>query len=192
MGAQIRIMQQNEADQGFSLLKDIVEMVKNPAAIDEAYERRQKAAQLTDEEVAKSTEARAIISQADEFKAGLKQKEDQLAADRDSLNNDIASVKNNAIAETLRLTNWAAQLNDIATQQAKDHDIIVQQTSDLVTQKQKLDEHENLWEIDYKNRIDAVTQIEQDQKDEDQRLADWAARLKAKAASLATLAQQDE
>ena len=39
MSAQVRIIPQEQMDEGFSLLRDIVDMVKNPKQIEEAHKR---------------------------------------------------------------------------------------------------------------------------------------------------------
>ncbi len=191
MGAQIRIMPSAEADQGFSLLKDIVDMVKNPKAIDEAYEARRKAAELTDDEVAKSEEARALIAQADSLRDELKKREDALESAKTEHNNAVFIHIQNVQSDNLRLSERQSQLDTIAEQQAendkkqaedrKNMEIEIQSAKDDLAGKEKIldsqrEENENL----------KLTNQE-----EANRLAEWAKKLKAKAARVAAEAESD-
>lgn len=187
----IRIMPTGEADQGFGLLKDIVEMVKNPKAIDEAYEARSKAAKLSDDEIAKANEARDLIAQADSIRAELKEREDvlnlALSEHENKVSIDIERVK----GENSQLDARENRLNQIAAQQELDfqknkeaNDLLDKRTVKIESDSSQLLEQ-------YDEKIAILAETEEAQEEEDARLKNWAEKLRAKAARLAAEAQSD-
>lgn len=185
MSAAQRIVTDSEADIGFGFLKDIIEMVKNPKGIDEAYARRQKAAQLTDEEVIKSQEARTLIASADELRKVLKQREDDLEVAKSDQKNAFDDEFKKIKSATESLENREKELAKLASEQ-EGYAVKLKERSDaldlasemLESKKAELDRAFN----DKKSQQDA-TEIRQ--KEEDARLTEWAAKLKAKAQRLA-------
>ncbi len=190
MGAQM-IIPQAQADEGFSLLKDIVAMIKNPDAIDEAYQRRLDAAKLTDDEVAKADAARDLIAQGDELKAALDQKADALAADRSVHENNVNQFENYKQTETARLTEWASQLETAAvahTETEKKNQIDAKSNDERAAQ---IEADANARQQELDAQALAQSGVAEAQKAEDARLAAWRDQLKDKAAKLAALAQSD-
>jgi len=190
MGAQM-IIPQAQADDGFSLLKDIVAMVKNPDAIDEAYQRRLDAAKLTDDEVAKANEARALIAQAAQLKADLNQQQAIIEADKISLSSDISAFETRKQSEADRLKKWEDELSTAAVAHTESERKNQETAKALEDQKTWL-------ESDYAAKVQslndkemALNGVAEAQKAEDARLATWRDQLKDKAGKLAALAQSD-
>lgn len=192
MSVQTRIMPAGDADQGFGLLKDIVDMVKNPDAIDEAYERRREAAKLTDVEVQKAEDARALIASADALAAALKTREDVIIADREE---HIAAVKEFAEhvqAETTRLNEREVNLNQgngelNAAKLALDSD-----RKEFESRSAKLDIDAAARSENLTSREAAIKNTESVQEEESIRLAAWRDKLTAKAAKLVAVAESDD
>lgn len=191
MSAQMRVMPTNEADQGFGLLKDIVDMVKNPDAIDEAYKRRQDAAKLSDEEVAKAEAARALIARADSLAASLSTREDALVADRTEHITTVKEFSEKVQAETTCLNEREAALNAIAESQATAVNALKNDRDSLNADIAKFDNDAQSKNDALNARENAIKDKEQSQKEEDDRLSVWADRLKAKAGRLMAEAQSD-
>jgi len=190
MGAQM-IIPQAQADDGFSLLKDIVAMVKNPDAIDEAYQRRLDAAKLTDDEVAKANEARALIAQAAQLKADLNQQQAIIEADKISLSSDISAFETRKQSEADRLKKWEDELSTAAVAHTESERKNQETAKALEDQKTWL-------ESDYAAKVQslndkemALNGVAEAQKAEDARLATFRDQLKDKAGKLAALAQSD-
>lgn len=185
MSAQIRIMPAAEADQGFSLLKDIVEMVKNPKAIDEAYARRKKAAELTDEEVTKSAEARALIVKADDLLASLKQREDALLASKAEHDEMVSNQAKLAQAEKARLMEWESRLSEVASQQEQKERELADKNKAVDQRAIEIEAQHSIWQKSYEDRLAAISETEALHKAESERLAELEKKYKAKAARLA-------
>jgi len=184
------IIPQAEADQGFGLLKDIVEMVKNPKAIDEAYERRRKAAQMSDDEINKAAEARALIAKADSLKDELKQKEDAIAASKIQHESNVLSHNQSVQKDNDRLNEWEKRLIAQASKQDEVDRVQAEAKKALVARAKEIEDNHAAWEITSKQREDAIAGKEAAQKDidavhkkENERLKAKAARLAAEAAS---------
>ena len=190
MGAMI--IPQARADEGFALLKDIVEIVKNPKAIDEAYEARRKAAELSEDEIAQAEEARSLIAQADSVRASLKEREDAIAVAHEQLMEKMSEFDSKAEKENVRLSQWDADLKSVESQQAA----MAQSLKDAKDAPDKrvseIEVGQKGWEERYNQRLEIIANKEQAQKEEDSRLADVAKKLRDKAAKLANIAQSDE
>lgn len=191
MGAQIRIMPTEEVDQGFGLLKDIVEMVKNPKAIDEAYERRRKAAELTDDEVKKADEARALIEQAEALRNELKKENDALEARKSAHETNVLIHRQHVDAETKRLTEWEERLDIIKKQQDETSQSHIKERADIDADARKVKEDKDKKEAEFLLRERAVKDGKAANIKEAERLAELAAKLKAKAARLAVEAANE-
>lgn len=185
MSAQIRILPQSEADQGFGLLKDIVEMVKNPKAIDEAYERRRKAAQMTDAEVVKADEARALIAKGDVLKNELEEQKKSLDIAKSEHESTISLHLQHAQSASARLAEWESRLNSISEHNTKNE-------NDLIEEKRKFSEetkkHQEEIEVAKANILSQKEDIKNEiliNKSEKGKLIAWEERLKAKAGRLA-------
>lgn len=191
MGAQM-IIPQERAEEGFSLLRDIVEMVKNPKGIDEAYERRRKAAMLSDDEVAKAAAARALITQADVVRAEMKKREDDLAANISSHNSAVETFTVNSGLARDALEKRAEELAVIAAAQSETGTSLKAEREKINVRALQIESDHVAWEKRYNERVNLIYQKEEAQKEEDGRLADLAKKLREKAAKLANLAQSDE
>lgn len=185
------IIPQAEADQGFGLLKDIVEMVKNPKAIDEAYERRKQAAQLTDDEVAKAESARALIAQSDALRTEIQGHYDAIGKAQQDLTTNVDTYSQHVESENTRLSEWEARLQVIADTQAAVAATQKDSSAALDKRSKDIEDAHAKWGVDCKTREDAISATSLLQKSEDDRLATWAKKLKDKAARLAAEAQSD-
>ncbi len=192
MSGSMRIIQQDEADKGFGLLKDIVEMVKNPKAIEAAYEARRKGAQLTDDEVAKATEARAIIAQADALREELKQGHAGLEAAKIEHTGTVKMFGDQVIKESARLNEWEGKLTDKQEKQDATDSRHNQERENLDARAREIEAKHTEWLADYDKRMETIFQTEASQKTENDRMAALAAKLKAKAARVAAEAQRDD
>ena len=192
MGAQMVIVPQDSVDQGFGLLKDIVEMVKNPKAIEEAYQAQRKAAELTVGEIKEAEEARTLIAQAKDLRAELESARDLLDADRERHVQEMA----NAVAANKKtedsLGRLSSELEAISVSQ-------VEMASMLKADRKKMEDQIRDSEIALSNRsaeLDAREMAIKDGEDantqEAERLAKLAEKLKAKASRLAKEAEIDE
>jgi len=191
MAAQTRIIPQEEADKGFGLLKDIVEMVKNPKAIDEAYERRLKAVQLSQDEILKYEEARVLISKADELREELGKKTIELENEKKVHEKNVAFLQSELKKKEDFLNDWNSQLN--ATALAHEE---VEKNNSL--KKKELDEGYRSLSIDSKNLLEeynkknfSLSQTKESLQEEADRLSSWETRLKAKATRLAAVAASE-
>lgn len=185
MTSQTRIIPQDEADQGFGLLKDIIEMVKNPKAIDEAYKRRSEAAKLTDDEVAESTEARALILRAGALRDELKKREDELEAAKAEFSNLVTVSDKKASTRESALNDRGAALDLISGQQENAEKSLAESRakleSEIAQAKAALDKRES----DLAAREKQLTDATATNAANSARISDWEAKLKAKAARLA-------
>lgn len=191
MSAQIRIMTTAESDQGFGLLKDIVDMVKNPKAIDAAYEARKKAAALSDEEVTRAEEARKFMEQADSIKSDLKKQYDDLASQKSDHDNTVSAFSSFMATEKSRLTQWEIKLNSESQnldQISKDH---VATSASLDAKVSKIDSDHSQWEKEYNEKVIQVKETEKSQEEYQKKLIDWENRLKSKAERLTKEASSD-
>lgn len=185
-------MSQPEADQGFGLLKDIVEMVKNPKAIDEAYEARRKAAELTDDEVKKSGEARALIKQADDLRDEIAHKESLLEASRIEHSSKVAMHTTHANAEIARLKEWEDRLISKESQLAQTQTTMEAAALGLKQRETDIQSGHVEWEARYNQRIASVAETETAQKAEQDRLTELRLKLRAKAQRLSAEAEKDD
>lgn len=185
MTVQQRIMNSDEANQGFGLLKDIVDMVKNPKAIDDAYERRRKAAELTDDEVAKSEEARALIAQADELKKSLQESAESILAEKSMHETNISNFNSKVQSENSRLKEWEDKLNTIAIEQEENAQKHLQAREDLLAESKKNKDSQNEREEKINFRENQVKEVEFANTKEAERISTWEQKLREKAARLA-------
>ena len=185
MSASMRIIPQDEADKGFGLLKDIVEMVKNPKAIEEAYEARRKGAQLSDDEVAKAAAARALIAQANNLQEALKQKEAALEAAQLAHSGNVSSHAQKVSVEQKRLADLEEKLNGV-TKQQQDKDVAhASERKELDKRAQAVIDNELSLTSKYDALATAETASKVVQQKESARLAAWEKKLKAQAAGIA-------
>lgn len=191
MTVQRMIIPQAEADQGFSLLKDIVDMVKNPKAIDEAYERRRKAAELTNDEVAKSEEARALITQGDALREELRKREDAIVTGREQLDKDIANHAAAVQADNERLKRFADALNEQQALQADVDKKHSQEADALAARAKQIEADHADWMKRHDDRLKSISDTETAQKAEQQSLNELRLKLLAKAKRLAAEAEMD-
>lgn len=117
MAAQRSFQQQVD---GLQSIKELMELFKNPKSISEAAELARKEAALTQEEVEKATEARALIAQASELYKDLKSKSDELtelqsqhAAELNRFKEEKDSWVNQVIATNIQVDTRTSQLNDV-------------------------------------------------------------------------------
>lgn len=191
MSVQMRIIPPSDADQGFGLLKDIVDMVKNPKAIDEAYERRRKAAALSEKEIEQSELARSFIASADALKKELQEREGHIAAAEKEHEKNMAAHVQRVESESTRLAEWENRLNSIAANQEQVDKNYSDIRKVLDARTAEIEKSHADWQKRYDERVAAIVQKEQSQKEEDTRLAEVGKRLRDKAAKLADLAQSD-
>ncbi len=185
------VIPQAKADEGFGLLKDIVDMVKNPKAIDEAYERRRKAAQLSDDEVQKSEAARALIAQADQLRNEFEQKSQEVEKASIALNAKTLAHLDQVKGTTDKMQAWEDQLNSAALQQADAAKALENDRRANAKRATEIEDAHVQWQKQFDDRLSLITKTENAQKLENTRLAEWADKLKAKAARLAAEAQLD-
>lgn len=192
MSSAQRVLTTEEADNGFSLLRDIVGMVKNPKAIDEAYERRRKAAELTDDEVAAANDARAFIARADALRTELKQREDSLDAAKAEYEKTATARAASFQEECATLDVRKLELDATAQQQAQTE--AAQQSArdklneDLKAGNAALDARSA--DLDAREKI--IKSGEDANAQKAQRLAELQSKLQAKAARLAAEASKDD
>lgn len=191
MGAQI-IIPQEKADEGFSLLRDIVEMVKNPKAIDDAYERRRKAAMLSDDEVAKSEAARALIAEADALRDDIKLREDNLAAEIAAHSQAVSDFTANSAEARDSLEKRGDELALIASAQAETAAVQKFEQEKISVRAAEIESARLEWEKRYDERVALIAEEEQAQKEERSKLNDERKKIREKAEKLANLAQSDE
>lgn len=190
MGAKM-IISQPEADQGFGLLKDIIDMVKNPKAIDEAYERRRKAAQLSDDEVEKSEEARALIAKADSLRADLQTKQNAIEDARAEHGRKILQHVEDMKAKSAAMTEWETRLNTITAQQVETSRKQIDKENSFDARVSEIENAQKERELDLQRREEVVAQTDKAQKLESDRLIAEDKRLKQKAARIAAEASKD-
>ncbi len=191
MSAKMMITQA-QADDGFSLLKDIVAMVKNPDAIDDAYKRRLEAAKLTDDEVAKAASARALIEKADSLKDALQKRESSLQAAEIAHGSAVEEHRRRVQADTDKLKKLEEQL------QIKE-DSHTANVSKLIAERDKLNSDAQLAkelsaakEQELADRERSIESMKVAQKAESDRLEEIRKKQKEKAERLAREAAKDE
>lgn len=184
MSAQIRIMPTEEADKGFALLRDIVEMTKNPKAIEQAYEARRKAAALTDDEIAKADAARALISQADAMQTEIKKQQDAVDTKKAEHLKNIA-----AFEEKLKvLDTKAADLAIVSATHEETAKNNEREAIRLQEVSQKIESDRADQNAKIVARENAVKEKELSSEKEVIRLTDWENKIKEKAKKLASVA----
>ena len=187
MSVQTRIIPQDEADAGFSLLKNILEIVKNPQAVEEAYEIRRKAVALTDEEIAKGIAGRALIAQADSLRDELQKKEDALSAEKLKHEDNVAASKADFDKKSKDLQDWADKLSERENGHREIEDRHKEAKAKLETDASAMRAAyaEQMGEIAAKKS--AAEQAVAAAAQQKQKLAEWESKLKEKAAKLAAI-----
>lgn len=184
MSAQVRIMPTEEADKGFALLRDIVEMTKNPKAIEQAYETRRKAAALTEEEVAKADSARAIISQAAALETEIAKQQDAIDLQKQEHIKNVASFE-----EKLKILDVRAdQLAAISAGHEEAAKINDRERIRLQEIAQQLDADRGVANAQITAKQNTLSEREANANKEDVRLSEWEAKIKEKAQKLAAVA----
>lgn len=192
MGAQMRIIPASEADQGFGLLREIVEMVKNPSAIDDAYERRRKAEALSESEIRKALEARAFINQEVALKAELKTREDNLATARAKHESDVGAHLERVASKEAHFAELEKQYSSVAAQQGGAQKDLEKKTSAVEARAKQIEDDLVAKEADYNARLKAIEDTEKEQQAENDRLIAERLKMRAKAERLASIAQIDD
>lgn len=188
----IRIMPQDEADAGFGLLKDVIEMVKNPKAIDEAYAQRRKAVQLNEDEIKKAEDARALIAKADALNKKFADMETALAEKIKKHKEEVEFFDARSAADTKRLTDWEAALGAKEDKQKEIEDGHNAMRKRLDEREQEIEAAHAQWLADQADTAKENADNKKTNEDEKVRLAALAEKLKAKAEKLAALATADE
>lgn len=187
MGASQVVLQREDLAAILRELKDI-----DPKAIAAMEEAKRKEAALTEEELAKLTKARSEISSYNSKMKEIKDKEEALLTEKSVHQTNVTALEDRVKSENDRLTEWENRLNLIS----QDHDAREQKQAD----EQKRVEEDNKKkssELDErKSKLDAqektIKETDAAQKKEQDRLTEWAAKLKAKAARMAAEAEADE
>lgn len=153
-----RIFQQ-QVD-GLQSIKQLMELFKNPKSISDAAELARKEAALTEDELAKATEARALIAKADVLYKDLKEKGDELtnlqsnhATELNQFKEEKASWEAQVSATNLQIDNRTAQLDDAQKSLINNQKQLEQDRK--VFEKETSDKSDNLLK-----REDAVQQRE--------------------------------
>jgi hypothetical protein len=181
MSAQIRIMPTEEADKGFALLRDIVEMTKNPKAIEQAYEARRKAAALTDDEIAKAEAARVLISKADDLQADIDKKQSVIDMQKEEHIKNIA-----AFEEKMKILDTRAEeLASISAQHEQISKNNEQEKIRIQESAQQIESDRAKRESDVSARENALKEKEATAQKENERLISWESKIKTKAKKLA-------
>lgn len=186
------MMNQTQADDGFGLLKDIVAMVKNPKAIDEAYEQRRKAVALNEEEIKKAEDARSLIAKADSLRAELRLEKDAITNAREEHEKGMKLHAEHVAAENKRLSDWETSLNNEKNTHAENVKKHTESVAALVAEEKRIKDSHAEWEVKAKEKEDAQKAVDVAQKAEAERLAEVAKKQKEKAARLAKEAAKDD
>lgn len=185
MTSQQRIITNEEADQGFGLLKEIVDMVKNPKSIEDAYSRRRKAAELTDTELEKSNKARDFIAKYDALLDELKQREDALELAKNEHNNAVIALKEKTDGLNTTLATRSSELDVISAHQNNVSDALALDRKRLTEEMEKLRISIEARAISLNIREKAIVDGEAANAKELTRLSGLEEKLKAKASRLA-------
>lgn len=108
MGAQIRILQ---PDSLADALKELVELVKNPEAVNALFESVQKAATLNEEEKKKTTEIRESIRGYEKAVAIFEESKKEFEHEKKHFQANRNQLEDLQGAETKRLDELAKELN---------------------------------------------------------------------------------
>lgn len=145
-----RIPPREELESGIGFLKDIIAIIKNPKALDDAHEEAIKKIALNESEVAKLAQARKLIAEGDKIKEELAKREDAIKADKDvheAIKKGFEHYKN---SEELRLGNLVKELKD----KHNEHEAVRAQ---LATTKTELDNRKKIQDDQYQQ---AMRQVE--------------------------------
>lgn len=176
-------MNNEEFEQGTSLLKDIIDMVKNPKAIDDAYERRRKAEALTLEEANKAIEARILIGRADSLRKELGEREAALELKKAEHNKATDELQKEKDAVALREKEVLATTARQEETDKKHIEIKAQLEADAL-QLKSIHEARS---VSLDARENAIKEKDALSEQEKSRLADWEKKLKEKANKLAAM-----
>lgn len=181
MSAGTRILQQVD---GLDTLREIIGLMKNPDAMVEAQELARKEMALTEDEKAKTDEARSFIAQYEKLSKELKAGQDALAAEKSAHADHVTKTSSLNEVECRRLAELSVTLSD----RAKMHDIA---EKNLAAERQKFEADKGRMAEDHKA---AISKMKADAADlertraahetERTRLSNFETTLKAKAARL--------
>lgn len=101
----------NQINKDLSALSDLIDIIKDPKAFAAAQKAIRDELALTDQEAAKSEDARAIITQADAIQKGLDKGHDDLDAATQKLADDRAAFEQSKATEQARLEKFSAELD---------------------------------------------------------------------------------
>ncbi len=167
---------------GLDTLRELIEFAKNPDSIVEAQETARKQIQLTEDEQAKMTAARAFIADYEAKSKELKEGEEALVSAQDKLLRDIGAWQENIRVEKEGIEKQRNELKAITDNQESIALSFVGKDRDLIAYKKQLDEAyaEKLKLLEVRERD--VAGGEEVNKNEADRLADLRQKLGAKAA----------
>jgi hypothetical protein len=192
MSAKMIIIPQEEADKGFGLLKDIVEMVKNPDAIDKAYQRRLEAVKLTEDEIKKSEEARIVIANAAAIKDQQQQEWARIEATKIEHDGAVKMFGEYVLRGNARFKEWEDRLNEKQkAQDAKDSQHAKERIN-LDNRAKDIEDNHAEWERTHKADNEALVAAKEATRLEAEKVVVEKAKVKAKAARIAAEAQKDD
>lgn len=181
MSANIRIPQQVSA---FDTLRELLDLAKNPQAIVEASETARKQMALTEEEKARTDDARSFIAKHADLRKDLEEARALLDSDRKSFEEACQKIRSELDDRENSLNfNMMSYLQNFAAQEEKDK---------LHAEERKhLDAKHAILDKDRKELLDKIS-LANDANDKDKsfiasektRLANIEAALKAKAAKI--------
>lgn len=187
MSAQMTLSQKMD---GLEVLKQLLSIKREDVIATQEEARRQ--IQLTQEEQGKVAEARAYIAKYNDLAAALEQRATAVGESKKTLDKEIEDFTGKVVLENTRLIEWEKQLKSVTEQQAATDKTHKDTAGALDRRSQEIDSNHANWQAAYDKRVEAVTAKEVAQKQENERLAEIAKKLKAKAARLAAEAQADE
>ena len=186
------VIPQTEADNGFGLLKDIVAMVKNPDAIDEAYQRRLDAVKLNEAEIKKAEEARVIIAQAEAIKEQQKQEWARLEAAKIEHDGAVKIFGEHVLKDNSRFNEWEDRLTKKQKEQESVDIRHAQERKELDKRAKDIEDSHNEWERSHEAAKKALAESQENHRIEIEKLLVEKNKIKAKAARLAAEAQKDD
>lgn len=181
MSAQVTL--QRQAD-GLDVLRELVELVRNPDVITKSAEITREQLALTAEEESKVNEARKLLAEYDALSKELDEGREALKRDRVLLSDESDSFDAQRSAEENRLKNLATVL-------ANKESVLDKKERDLLAKEKLLADDRAALSADHKELLELAeaegaknAATAQANREEFARLKDYEEALKAKAAKL--------
>lgn len=191
MSAQSRVMSVQEIDAGFSLLKDIMFYAKNPELVVQAHKDMREQAALTEEELEKSKSARELIQKASTIAEQHQEHKSCLEQERETHVQTVLAFAQHCTSEDLRLNNLQTSLASRETELATKEAEFIAAQHRLSTEKQRLqDEHQQAMK-NVNKALEAVEQVQEQNRKEGHRLSEFEARLNRRAQRMVASATQE-